>query len=527
MTMADELATLRAAKRLSELVDEVLERTTRSRLPLAACLHEVLQAACSQLGARGAYVHTFDEDLALRTFRFPESLAIPHEAETLVRTGAEGGERVTLAEGAVLVVAGPLDVAGYWFGSAGLVVDAAGADVPLLSELLETLCEELDNHLQASFEARQKQQVLLAVGKALRNAVLIDGFRDAVEELDAALPLERLLMVHASDANPAALPHLQLFEHGKLALDTLNQRDPATTGLREKARAYLRDADPGLLTELGFARASEEILIEGVLNTTVVGKVVAAPSRPVFNTYDRDLLAAFCEFIRQRVVDYNKEWRTLSRTFGPDVVARLMQAEDYRRRYLTPREAEVAILYVDIAGFTRMSEQILKTPAAVASLVETWGTRAVDLVWAHGGAFDKMVGDCVIALFGPPFYEADPSSCLASAVACARAIREMTNRLPEQAGFEALAKGGVAVTAGVNLAPLFLGEFEPNEEFTGFSSGMNNTARLQGCGERNEILVMAESIPRLPQGHAFGFGPERAAKVKNVAEPLRFRPLLD
>lgn len=525
--MADELERLRAARRLAELVDEALERTTRSRLSLATCLQEVLQATCSTIGARGAWVHTFDEELSLRTFRYPEGLAIPREAETLERTGAQRGERLALTEAGQLVLAQPLDVAGYWFGSAGLVVEASGADQALLTELLQTLCEELDNHLQSSFEARQKQQVLLAVGKALRNAVLSEGFKEAVEELDAALPLERLLMVHAADASPSALPHMQLFEHGKLALDTLNRQDPASARLRERARAYLRDGDAALLGELGFARASEEILIEGVLNTTVVGKVVASPSRPAFNTYDRDLLAAFCEFIRQRVVDYNKEWRTLSRSFGPDVVARLMQTQDYRQRYLTPREAEVAILYVDIAGFTRMSEQILRTPSAVASLVETWGTQAVDLVWAHGGAFDKMVGDCVIALFGPPFYAEGPSACLASAVACARAIREMTNRLPELPGFESLAAGGVAVTAGVNLAPLFLGEFEPNQEFTGFSSGMNNTARLQGCGERNEIVVMAESLPRLPEAHAFRFGPERSAKVKNVAEPLRFRPLLD
>lgn len=525
--MADELATLRAARQLSDSVDASLERAARSRLPLATCLDEVLRATCSLVGAAGAFVRTFDEDMALRTFRHPDALVIPREDETLERTGAGLNESVTQADGPRLVLAQPLDVAGYWFGSAGLVVDAQGADIPLLTELLSTLCEEIDNHLQASFEARQKQQVMLAVGKALRTAVLSHGFRDAVEVLDAALPLERLLMVHATDASALALPHVQLFQGGKLTLDTMDHRDPVPAALRERARAYLRDGDPALLAELGFARASEEILIDGVVNATVVGKVVAAPTRPVFNTYDRDLLAAFGEFIRQRVVDYNKEWRTLSRTFGPDLVVRLMQTEDYRQRYLTPREAEVAIVYVDIAGFTRMSEQILKTPSAVASLVETWGREAVELVWAHGGAFDKMVGDCVIALFGPPFYETDASARLASAVACARGIREMTERIPERAAFEALAKGGVAVTAGVNLAPLFLGEFAPNDDFTGFSSGMNNTARLQGCGERNEILVMAESISRLPEGHPFRFGPERSVKVKNVAEPLRFRPLLD
>jgi class 3 adenylate cyclase len=54
---------------------------------------------------------------------------------------------------------------------------------------------------------------------------------------------------------------------------------------------------------------------------------------------------------------------------------------------------------------------------------------------------------------------------------------------------------------------------------------MNNTARLQGCATKGEILVMAEAIARLPKGNKFTFGDERTAQVKNVADPLRFRLL--
>jgi class 3 adenylate cyclase len=77
----------------------------------------------------------------------------------------------------------------------------------------------------------------------------------------------------------------------------------------------------------------------------------------------------------------------------------------------------------------------------------------------------------------------------------------------------------------VNLAPLFVGQFGPNSNFTGFSSGMNNTARLQGCAQRDEILVMEEAVRALPAGHPFAFGETRSMRVKNVAEPLAFRAL--
>jgi class 3 adenylate cyclase len=169
---------------------------------------------------------------------------------------------------------------------------------------------------------------------------------------------------------------------------------------------------------------------------------------------------------------------------------------------------------------------VLKTPSAVAELVEDWSKDAVDLVWEHGGVFDKMVGDCIIALFGPPFYDHAPGERLAAALRWAVDIREMTRAFSQRKGFEVLREEGLGVTIGVHLAPLFVGTFGPNRNFTGFSSGMNNTARLQSTAKRDEILVMADSITQLPEGHKFRFSEELNATVKNVAAPLRFRAVI-
>lgn len=141
-------------------------------------------------------------------------------------------------------------------------------------------------------------------------------------------------------------------------------------------------------------------------------------------------------------------------------------------------------------------------------------------------AQEEVLINGIIALFGPPFYDEAPGERLVRALKCAVAIRAMTTRLPERPDFAVLREGGIAVSTGVNLAPLFVGQFGPNSNFTGFSSGMNNTARLQGCAVKNEILVMEESIAALPATAAFTFGDLRSAPVKNVAEPLKFRALL-
>jgi class 3 adenylate cyclase len=321
--------------------------------------------------------------------------------------------------------------------------------------------------------------------------------------------------------------HVQVFEQAALLVDTMGglPPHPDEAAILAEARAYLEAGDPALLRRFGFAGALEDLLINGITPSTLVGKLVATSRRGSFATYDRELFATFASYIRQRLVDFNKEWRTLATSFPPRDVTRLLQVDNYARRYLEPREAEVAILYADIAGFTRISEQILQAPSVVAHLVETWSRAAVDIVWRHGGVFDKMVGDCVIALFGPPFYENPPPGRLADAIRCAQDIRDMTRGLAAKKGLEVLKEAEIGVATGVNLCPLFVGRFGPNDNFTGFSRGMNNTARLQGCAVRDEILVMSAATVALGEASGFAFGPERQAKVKNVAEPLHFRAL--
>jgi class 3 adenylate cyclase len=186
----------------------------------------------------------------------------------------------------------------------------------------------------------------------------------------------------------------------------------------------------------------------------------------------------------------------------------------------------VAIVFADISGFTRLSEQVLVDPAKIGLLVDTWGDEVVELTWANGGVFDKMVGDCLIALFGPPFYETTPGERLEAALRTAKGIIEVTQKMPDRPGLERLKGAGIGVSTGVNLCPLFVGRFGPNENFTGFSSGMNNTARLQHLAGKDEILVMSDAIAQLGGKSALKFGDERSAPVKNVAQPLRFRPLL-
>lgn len=525
-------ATLRELFDLRDVVDDLIEEGLVHRWSVSECLGAILPKVSATLGVAGAFVETYGEDLNLHLFASAEGdrpLSIPDRAAVWAATSEETRASVSEKHEKALVVAQHLDVAGEWFGRAGLV-GPPDADPVRLAEALNTVCEVLDNYLFSIKAMREKHVVMMQLGNALRHRVLGEGVRDAVGVLAKAIPVGRLLIVYRAEEGASRTLHIQMYEGAELKVDTLSKEDESYSTLQMLGRDYLAGGSSDLLNELGVHDAQEEVLINGITKSVVVGKVVVTAKgegaeQRSFNTQDRELLAAFAGFIRQRIVDFSKEWRALAYSFRPADVARLLQHDEYEKNYLAPREENVAILYVDIAGFTRISEQILKTPAKVAHLVESWSRDAVDILWSHGGVFDKMVGDCIIGLFGPPFYDEGEGERLVRALECARDIRSMTNLLPERKDFSELKAEGVAVSTGVNLAPLFVGQFGPNSNFTGFSSGMNNTARLQGCATKNEILVMEDAIAKLPTGTSFEFGEARSAPVKNVADPLRFRAL--
>lgn len=521
--MPDELEVLRAVARLGAEVDELVETSMRNRASLARTMGAVLPVIARATAARAVVVRTFGEDLGLQTFAHPAGFT--HAAVDRFFADSEadpalGGE---LPAGDDVLVAQAFDVAGEWFGSAALVIekDRAG-DTALAAALLRAACEQLDNYLFSIFAARRKQRTTLALVAALRAPVLGEGLERAAALLSSEIPMTRLLLVVASEDDEHAPVHVQVYEGARLAKCTLREADDTVD---EMAQRYLAGGDRALADAFGFEHAREEVLIHGTRERPV-GKLLVASASGDFDTHDRDLLASFASFICQRVVDFNKEHRTLSRSFRHADAARILRHADYAERFLAPREAEVAMMYVDISGFTRVSEQVLRDPRAIGHLVDAWGGRAVELVWKHGGTFDKMVGDCVIGLFGPPFYDTTPHERVAAAIRAAVEIRAMTEALGEVPGLEKLKDVGMSVSTGVSFGPLFVGRFGPNDNFTGFSASMNNTARLQGQAARGEILVMQVAVDALEGDRAFSFGEPREAKVKNVADALRFRALL-
>jgi class 3 adenylate cyclase len=263
-----------------------------------------------------------------------------------------------------------------------------------------------------------------------------------------------------------------------------------------------------------------------------LGKLVAEVEGGL-DTFGRDLMRIFANSVSQRLIDYNRERRHLAKFFAPAVVSELLSDPDYRRKHLSPRVKPIAILYADINSFTKLCERALRRPDRIGEFVDHWSEGAVRIAWERGGVFDKMVGDCVIIQFGPPFYRGTAARNVRDALLAACEIQAFTKRLERDPKFRGLPRKakvpGLGVAVGINLCPAAIGLFGPNQDFTAFSSGMNQAARLQSKAGFRETLVMESAAAAMKKaGLAKGMRFEGPFEVeaKNVAKPLRYYRLI-
>lgn len=501
----DELENLRARVReletsaeLAARLDETLEALWRARTPLEGALGALMPILAAHAEATWVGVHTLDEELEFRDFAWGS------------RT--EGGGSLREA----------LDVAGEPLGHVelGFAGPLGPLEAPRRARLLHVFCEAVDNYLASIAQSRWKHRLGQRTAEALKDPLLDRGIERALEVLGESLALDQILVVFQHDDEEQGLRHRLLRPaRGEYAPEELERL------LASRRRDFLDGRVRDLLPRLGLEAPFETALRSGLGTDPAVGRIYAQSPRGELNRFERDLVESFADFLLQRVVDFNREWKHLSLCFPRPTVARLLGQPGYRERFLAAGEHEIAIMYADISGFTRISEQVLKDPALIGKLIHVWSDQVVDLIWNAGGVFDKMVGDCVIALFGPPFYEDAPAELCRRALEVAEATRRLTERLNRSELFPALhgLEPPVGVAIGLNHCPAYVGHFGPNDGYTAFSAGMNNTARLQGLATRDQIACTEAFVRVL--GEPERFGEPLAARVKNVAEALEYRLL--
>src|SRR5437764_20075 len=107
-----------------------------------------------------------------------------------------------------------------------------------------------------------------------------------------------------------------------------------------------------------------------------------------------DEIGRIRELDRQRAAA-ERARANLSRYFSPNLVTMLADRDEP----LGPvRREMVAVLFLDIVGFTRMAEHL--PPEAVVTMLRQFHDRMTSEIFASGGTVEKYIGEVIFAVFG-------------------------------------------------------------------------------------------------------------------------------
>ena len=141
--------------------------------------------------------------------------------------------------------------------------------------------------------------------------------------------------------------------------------------------------------------------------------------------------------------------------------------------------AQVSVVFVDVRGFTSLSEQL--PPMEVAARLNRFYGLAAQIVFNLDGTLDKMVGDQVMAFFGAPFRSEDhPKRAVQAAVDIVAELERMAED-----------SSSLRVGGGVATGEVFMGNVGEGEvkDFTVIGDPVNIAARLQEAASPGEVLV--------------------------------------
>jgi class 3 adenylate cyclase/HAMP domain-containing protein len=206
--------------------------------------------------------------------------------------------------------------------------------------------------------------------------------------------------------------------------------------------------------------------------------------------------------------------------FVPDAVKDLLE-RDPTATSLEKRTEEVSVLFLDIAGYTRLSEQL--EAKRLNQLVQTYFSRFLEIIRAHHGDVNETAGDGLMVIFqgkrrGEGGEERDHAL---NATRAAFAIRQKAAALnDEYAGVFPAVSLHMGITTGQALvgAAKLGGAGSRRWPLTATGPTTDIAARFAGAAEGGDIVVGQVTADRIASLFVLESLGERS--FKNVSQPL-------
>ncbi len=190
-------------------------------------------------------------------------------------------------------------------------------------------------------------------------------------------------------------------------------------------------------------------------------------------------------------VEKRRVTATFQRYVAPEIVAELLK-DGSDAVALGGKLCEITVLFVDIRGFTTMSEML--SPDVVVQILNYYLALTSSCIFDNKGTLDKFVGDCTMAFWGAPLPQEDGvykavKTAFDMIERSADVQKELQRRFGRTVSFGIGVHVGMAVVGNIGA---------PNRmDYTAIGDTVNTAARLEANAPGGAIYVSRAVADRL------------------------------
>lgn len=218
----------------------------------------------------------------------------------------------------------------------------------------------------------------------------------------------------------------------------------------------------------------------------------------------------------------NKQKNFITKQFGrylsPDLVHEIARSDQEIK--LGGINKELSILFLDIRGFTTLSEKL--PPEQVLDFLNTMFDMITRKALDNKGTIDKFIGDAAMIIYNAPLDVPNHEYCaVRTAWDIQEAMKEVRRTIEEKHGVT------VSVGIGVNTGMVVVGNIGSflRVDYTAIGDNVNIAARIESNTQPNQILVSEETYERTKDNFIYNCIGERMMKGKSV--PVKLYEVLD
>ena len=258
--------------------------------------------------------------------------------------------------------------------------------------------------------------------------------------------------------------------------------------------------------------------------------VIAKEGRS-FDQRDLTLLKDLADVATNAIVNTRKHWKVAQeklnldqilvhlRPFVPETVQKIVE-KNPAAPSLEKRDTDVSILFLDVAGYTKISETL--TQEKVNFIIEKYFSSFLDIIYANQGDINETAGDGLMIIFQGTARE-NALNASRTALNIHARTTEITKEL--EGRFEPI-QVNMGINSGVASVGMtkFIGASGTRMTFTASGPVTNLAARIASSAAGGDILVGPETAARIKDEMIlFDRGPMH---FKNVKEEVRVYSLI-